>query len=185
MGNTVIPSSKRWIKWNSGWQRERASRWDHEQACDQRKIKQATIDEQSGNTFTQLIILPTKCLRNASKAFWCEWAPVEKRRSNQSRNMNDSEHIQGQNWASKLSEKNELVSEGMRTTSNSLSGMAQEWSLDSRSQRPIPFLLSFSFLFSSFFTRKCLGQLAGSVGWLTVDWHDVKVRLCSAVFLII
>ena len=84
--------------------------------------------------------------------------------------MNDSEHIQGQNLASKLSEKNELVSKGMRTTSSGLSGMAQEWSLDSRSEWPIPFLLSFFvFFFSLFFTRKCLGQLAGSVGWLAVD----------------
>ena len=84
--------------------------------------------------------------------------------------MNDSEHIQGQNLASKLSEKNELVSKGMRTTSSGLSGMAQEWSLDSRSEWPIPFLLSFFVLFFFlFFTRKCLGQLAGSVGWLAVD----------------
>ena len=88
----------------------------------------------------------------------------------QSRNVNDSEHIQGQNLASKLSEKNELVTKGMRTTSSGLCGMAQEWSLDSRSEWPIPFLLSFFVLFFFlFFTRKCLGQLAGSVGWLAVD----------------
>ena len=96
---------------------------------------------------------------------------MEKTRSNQSRNVNDSEHIQGQNLASKLSEKNELVSKGMRTTSSGLSGMAQEWSLDSRSEWPIPFLLSFFVLFFFlFFTRKCLGQLVGQLaGWQLID----------------
>ena len=128
---------------------------------------------------------PQNVLETHRRLFGVNEHQWKKTRSNQSRNVNDSEHIQGQNLASKLSEKNELVSKGMRTTSSGLSGMAQEWSLDSRSEWPIPFLLSFSFLFSSFFTRKCLGQLAGSVGWLAVDWHDIKVRLCSAVFLII
>ena len=90
---------------------------------------------------------------------------MEKTRPNQSRNVNDSEHIQGQNLASKLSEKNELVSKGMRTTSSGLSGMAQEWSLDSRSEWPIPFLLSFFvlFFFLFFYTK-----MPGSVGW--VSW---------------
>ena len=96
---------------------------------------------------------------------------MEKTRSNQSRNGTDSEHIQGQNLASKLSEKNELVSKGMRTTSSGLSGMAQEWSLDSRSEGPIPFLFSFSFLFFLFFLHEnawvsWLGQLAG---WQLID----------------
>ena len=97
---------------------------------------------------------------------------MEKTRSNQSRNVNDSEHIQGQNLASKLSEKNELVSKGMRTTSSGLSGMAQEWSLDSRSEWPIPFFLSFFVLFFFFFFLhenawvSWLGQLAG---WQLID----------------